>query len=110
MNARSILPRRQSNITRESILRAVCEVWHIDEQEIFGPSKKQPESFARQLCMALMYQMTNMTLMDVGAYFSNRHHSTILHAIKRVDLASSDPDIVELINQSIRKIQSNETR
>ena len=108
MNARSILPRQQSNIAPESILRAVCEVWHIDEQEIFGPSKKQPESFARQLCMSLMYQMTSMTLMDVGAYFSNRHHSTILHAIKKVDLASNDPTIVELINQSIKNIQRHE--
>jgi chromosomal replication initiator protein len=110
MNTRSILPRDESNIAPELILRAVSEIWNTDLQQLLGAERKQPISFARQLCMALMYQMTHMTLIDVGQYFNNRHHSTVLYAINKVDQASSNAQIAKLINQSIQKIQRHENK
>ena len=110
MNTRSILPRKTSPVTPEMILAAVSDVWNTDTEQLLGLDRKQPISFARQLCMALIYQMTHMTLIEVGQYFNNRHHSTVMYAIERVDQASSDVEVAKSINQSIRKIQSNETR
>ena len=110
MNTRSIFPRKTSVVTPGLILRAVSEIWNTDSEQLLGAERKQPISFARQLCMALMYQMTHMTLIEVGQYFNNRHHSTVLYAINRVDQASNDAQIAKLINQSIQKIQRNENK
>lgn len=104
MNARSINPNNVTPISRESIVSAVCDTWNIDKQQLFGSSRRQPEAFARQLAMSLMYKVTRMSLIDVGNYF-NRHHSTVIHAINKTNQASNDLEIAELIKQTIKKIQ-----
>ena len=103
MKSRSILPRPNPKIMMNSIVKSVCETWEIDPQKVFGASRRQPTAFARQLCMSLMYQLTNMSLIDIGKHF-NRHHATVLHAIKIVNKNSNNPDISNLIKQAINKI------
>lgn len=103
MNARSINPNNASPISRESIVSAVCDIWNIDEQQLFGPSRRQPEAFARQLAMSLMYQLTRLSFMNVGKQFG-RHHSTVIHAVNKVNESSNDPEIAKLITQTIKKL------
>lgn len=105
MNARSIMPVKRDISQIEAIIRVVSSVWGIDKEIILGRSRRQPASFARQLCMALAYKKTHLSLNQVGECFDNRDHGTVLYAIKKVDQASSNKDIKPLIEEVIIKLK-----
>ena len=105
MNAQAITPAKKDISQIRAIIRAVSSVWGIDSEIILGRSRRQPASFARQLCMALAYKKTHLSLNQVGECFDNRDHGTVLYAIKKVNEASSDKDIQPLITEVIRKLQ-----
>ena len=106
MNARSILPMKNDISQIQAIIRVVASKWDISPELITGRVRRQPISFARQLCMALAYQKTNFSLNQVGECFDNRDHGTVIHAIKKVDQASNDKEIEPIIREIIREIGS----
>ena len=105
MNTRLITPAKRDIPQIEAIIRAVSSVWGIDTEIILGRSRRQPASFARQLCMALAYKKTHLSLNQVGECFDNRDHGTVLYAIKKVDEASANNAIKPLIQEVIKKLK-----
>jgi len=107
MNARSILPSITKDLSYlEAVIRAVAGKWGIDAKDILGRSRSHPVAFARQLCMALSYKETNLSLCQVGECFGNRHYTTVIHAIKKVDLASRDKTIALLILEVLNEVRA----
>jgi len=105
MNTKSILPRNIQTNEADSILSAVCDVWNVTADEMLGRSRRQPIAFARQVAMSLTYDMTLMSLHDVGDYYGGRDHGTVIWARSVVSNASQDKDVKKLIktvNQAIK--------
>ena len=105
MNTKSILPRGKQKAEAEAILRAVCDVWSVTADEMLGRSRRQPIAFARQVAMSLTYDMTLMSLDDVGEYYGGRDHGTVIWAKSVVSNASKDKDVRKLIktvNEAIK--------
>ena len=109
MNARAITPAKKDISQIKAIINAVSSVWGIDTEIILGRSRRQPASFARQLCMALAYKQTHLSLNQVGECFDNRDHGTVLYAINKVDEASNNQDIKPLIQEVISKLKPKQT-
>ena len=105
MNARSITPAKRDISQIKAIIRAVSSVWGVESEIILGRSRRQPAAFARQLCMALAYKKTHLSLNQVGECFDNRDHGTVLYAIKKVDEASVNNAIKPLIQDVIKKLK-----
>jgi len=105
MNARSITPAKRDISQIKAIIRAVSSVWGVESEIILGRSRRQPAAFARQLCMALAYKKTHLSLNQVGECFDNRDHGTVLYAIKKVDEASVNNAIKPLIQEVIKKLK-----
>ena len=106
MNSRSILPMKHDICEIQAIIRVVADKWNVPANILLGRSRRQPVAFARQLCMALAYQKTHMSLNQVGECFDNRDHATVLHALKQVDKASSDPEVAPIIREVIKEIDA----
>ena len=54
----------------------------------------------RQIAMALAYELTGLTLMEIGQRFGGRDHGTVCHAIKTVaNRCETDPDSNELVSR-----------
>lgn len=51
--------------------------------DLKSPVRKQPLVTARSMAMYLARQLTSSSLDQVGAYFGNRDHTTVLHACRR---------------------------
>ena len=105
MNARSITPAKRDISQIKAIIRAVSSVWGVESEIILGRSRRQPAAFARQLCMALAYKKTHLSLNHVGECVDNRDHGTVLYAIKKVDEASVNNAIKPLIQDVIKKLK-----
>ena len=104
MNTKTILPRTTDTSSAQAILKAVCDVWHVTSEEMLGRSRRQPIAFARQVAMALTYEMTPMSLEDVGDFYGDRDHGTVIWARSVVGKASKDKGVKQLIKRVIKSI------
>ena len=67
-------------------------IWHVskslgvDVPRIKGPSRRAPETDARHIAMRLVQHIKpQLSYRQIGNFFGNRDHSTVLSALRRVD-------------------------
>jgi len=105
MNYNKVSPLIKS--TPEKILKAASKCWGVTEKEILERGRTQPQTFARQVGMYLTYKLTNLSTTNVGKFYSNRDHATVLWAVKRVmEAMEEDPTI----NRAIIEIEKHLTK
>lgn len=88
----------------KAIIEAAASVWGMHPQNIAKRSRKQPRAIVRQICMALAYRTTNLSLTQVAQCFDLIDHASVIHAMKRADKATNDPEMAEKIIRVINKI------
>ena len=88
---------RRRAVTPELILRTVCRFYTLGEQDITGTSRRREVVLPRQIAMYLTREMTTLSLPQIGAFFGNRDHSTVMYACTQV--AGSVKDNPALLSQ-----------
>lgn len=80
-------------ISTELILKAVSVVYNISIADMLGRSRRAAVAEARMMAMYMIQRHTRMTLMEIGHVFG-RKHSTVIHAIRRInELAQIDKHV-----------------
>jgi len=74
----------QKLLTVESIAKSVANYYKIPIGDIRGKVKTKEVAVPRQVAMYLINKLIKPTLKENGQYFSNRDHSTVLHAINTI--------------------------
>jgi chromosomal replication initiator protein len=77
-----IEPRR---IKIEDILRIVSRHYGVSRSDILSERRHRSVVWPRQIGMYLAKQLTSRSLPEIGRRFGNRDHTTVLHAIRKVD-------------------------
>ena len=71
--------------TPETILGYISKYYSVDESVIRGQQRVREAVQARQIAMYLVRSMTNLPLEDIGRFFGNRDHTTVLYSIQKVE-------------------------
>lgn len=80
------------------IISEVAQFYNIEPEVIRGEGQSKNISAARNVAMYLIRNMNGLNLQEIGAIFNNRHYSTVISSIKRVEsLLKTDPDLGEII-------------
>lgn len=80
------------------IIKEVCKFYGIEESALRGQSRVKDTSLARQIAMYLIRSLTKMSTNEIGREFDNRDHTTVLHALKRIEEKTrADSDLNEII-------------
>ena len=90
--------------TPSLIISQVCKFYSIDEVLLRGTQKNKGTAEARQIAMYLIRKLTNLSLPDIGKEFA-RDHSTVLYAIRKVEVALKNGD--PTMQNNIRDITAN---
>ena len=90
--------------TPSLIISQVCKFYNIDEVILRGSQKNKGTAEARQCAMYLIRKLTNLSLPDIGKEFA-RDHSTVLYAIRKVEVALKNGDAT--MQNNIRDITAN---
>lgn len=90
--------------TPSLIISQVCKFYSIDEAVLRGTLKNKGTAEARQVAMYLIRKLTNLSLPDIGKEFG-KDHSTILYAIRKVEVALKNGDTN--LQNNIRDITAN---
>jgi chromosomal replication initiation ATPase DnaA len=69
-----------------SIFNTVCKIFNKDPNEVLLNNKIRKREYVtiRQITMTLFVLKLKFSLNAAGAYFSDKDHTTVLHAIKTV--------------------------
>tara|TARA_B100001175_G_C19507514_1_gene641782 strand:- start:1341 stop:2729 length:1389 start_codon:yes stop_codon:yes gene_type:complete len=80
----------------ESIQNIVAAYFNLNIQEMLSQRRSRSLARPRQIAMYLAKQYTTNSLPDIGRRFSNRDHTTVIHAVKKIDeLIRKDNQIKE---------------
>ena len=77
-----IEPRR---IKIEDILRIVSRHYAVTRADIVSQRRHRSVVWPRQIGMYLAKQLTSRSLPEIGRRFGDRDHTTVLHAIRKID-------------------------
>ncbi len=92
-----------SLITIPRITDIVCERYNIRTDDIRSKKKPKEIAYPRQIAMFLCRKMTEEPLTSIGGFFG-RDHTTVIHAIKKIEDDLKGPDGDEL-RRSIEDIE-----
>lgn len=90
--------------TPSLIISQVCKFYSVDETVLRSTQKNKGVAEARQVAMYLIRKLTNLSLPDIGKEFA-RDHSTVLYAIRKVEVALKNGD--SNTQNNIRDITAN---
>ena len=92
-------------VTVESIQNLVASHFNLNIQEMLSARRSRSLARPRQMAMYLSKQYTTNSLPDIGRKFSNRDHTTVIHAVKKIDeLMKKDNEIRQHITELKKKI------
>lgn len=82
--------------TIEEIQKRVAEHFNIKISEMHSARRSRAVARPRQVAMYLAKQLTARSLPEIGRKFGGRDHTTVMHAVKKVDeLRQSDHSFAE---------------
>lgn len=94
-------------ITIEDIQRKVCEHFNLRISDLLSDKRVKNLVVPRQIAVYLSKALTSKSLPDIGRKFGGRDHTTVLHAIRKIeDLLSKDPDLEKDVTMIRRTIDS----
>jgi chromosomal replication initiator protein len=92
-------------VTVDQIQRIVCNYYNLKGNEIKSKNNSQRIAFPRQVAMYLCKQMTDCSLPEIGRHFGGKHHSTVIHAIQKIDIRKKkDPEFERLLTSFEEKL------
>ena len=72
-------------LTVDRIQRAVCDEFRLSLTDMVSKRRARAVARPRQVAMYLSKKMTKRSLPDIGRRFGGRDHTTVMHAVKRID-------------------------
>jgi len=97
---RNIIDTQEKKITIEQIQKRVGEHFGLRAQDLKMKSNSKVIAFPRQVAMFLVKQLTSASLPEIGRQFGDKHHTTVLHSIKKIEaLRQIDKELNKTINR-----------
>ena len=102
-----LLKASDRRISIEEIQKRVAEYFNIKLAEMSSARRSRQVARPRQVAMYLAKQLTSRSLPEIGRKFGGRDHTTVMHAVKKVEeLAVSDQNFAEDVELLRRMLQS----
>jgi chromosomal replication initiator protein len=87
---KDILVDRNREISIEEIQKEVASFFNIKISDIRSPKRHKALVLPRQIAMFLSRQLTSCSYPEIGDRFGGKDHSTIIHAIKKIEKLLED--------------------
>jgi chromosomal replication initiator protein len=100
---KDLLHTEEKPITIEMIQKFVADHYNVKLTELKAKNNSKSVAEPRQIAMYLTKTLTDASLPEIGKAFGGKHHSTVIHSIRKVDgLRKKDPDFDRRINSFVQ--------
>ncbi len=104
---RDLLRANDRRVTIEEIQKRVAEHFNIKLADMQSPRRARSVARPRQIAMFLAKQLTTRSLPEIGRKFGGRDHTTVMHAVKKVEeLSAADLGFAEDVDLLKRMLDS----
>ncbi|MEH3099209.1 chromosomal replication initiator protein DnaA [Sphingomonas adhaesiva] len=84
----------QRRVTIDQIQKAVADHFELKPLDMLSARRARAVARPRQIAMYLSKRLTTRSLPEIGRKFGGRDHSTVIHAVRRIEeLRDSDRDV-----------------
>jgi chromosomal replication initiator protein len=90
----------------EDILKVVGRHYNVAKADLLSPRRARTVVVPRQIGMYLAKKLTSRSLPEIGRRFGGRDHSTVLHAVRKIDeQMRSDEKLAKDVAMLIRLVE-----
>ena len=82
---KNVLDHDEKAVTIEQIQKYVADYYQLKLTELKSRNNAKSVSMPRQVAMYLCKSLTHASLPEIGRSFGGKHHSTVIHSIKKVE-------------------------
>jgi chromosomal replication initiator protein len=94
-------------VTIKNIISEVSRTYAVSAEDILSKKHDAPFSFARQVAMYVVREVTQMSVVQIGAAFGGRDHSTVVYGIQKMkNLMKQNQKERDTINDIIKNMQN----
>jgi chromosomal replication initiator protein len=102
-----ILRANDRRITIEDIQKKVAAHFNIKVSDMHSARRSVSIARPRQIAMYLAKKLTTKSLPEIGRKFGGKDHTTVMHAVKRIDeLSRGDKEFADDVELLMRMLQS----
>jgi chromosomal replication initiator protein len=100
---KDVIDQDDKAVTIESIQKHVSDYYQLKVGELKSRNNSKSIAMPRQIAMYLSKSLTNASLPEIGRSFGGKHHSTVIHSIKKIEeLRKRDHDFNTLITSFLQ--------
>jgi len=89
---------RERSITIEMIQKAVADHYQMRVQDLKARNNSKSIAMPRQVAMYLCKKLTSASLPQIGREFGNKHHSTVIHSVNKIEeMRQEDHELSRII-------------
>jgi chromosomal replication initiator protein len=103
---RNVLDHEEKAVTIDAIQKFVSDYYQLKLTELKSRNNSKSIAMPRQVAMYLCKSLTHASLPEIGRSFGGKHHSTVIHSIKKVDaLRKQDAHFNTLLNSFLENFR-----
>jgi chromosomal replication initiator protein len=87
---RDVISGPRGILSVEHIQKVVADYYKVKVSDLYGKRRLASFVLPRQVAMYLTKEMTQKSLPDIGEAFGGRDHTTVLHAVRKINLEKID--------------------
>jgi chromosomal replication initiator protein len=96
----------EKRVTVDDIQKATADHFGMKQADLISERRNRAIARPRQAAMWLAKQLTTRSLPDIGRRFGGRDHTTVLHAVRRIEeLRAADPQLSRDLETLTRKLR-----
>jgi chromosomal replication initiator protein len=82
---KNVLDHEEKAVTIDQIQRFVADYYQLKLSDLKSKNNSKSVAMPRQVAMYLCKSLTHASLPEIGRSFGGKHHSTVIHSIKKVE-------------------------
>ena len=91
-----ILRQSERKVTMDEIMRKTCDYFNVRMSDMLSPKRSRNIARPRQMAMYLAKHLTSRSYPEIGKRFGNRDHTTVIHAVRKIEeLKGQDSQVAE---------------
>ncbi len=103
-----IVLQKEKVISSDYIQEVVAKFFRIDKKDLISTKKSNDIAYPRQIAMYLCRSVGQMSYPKIGADFGNRDHTTVMHAVNKIEKELKDNTNTKLTVESVKNIIQNQ--
>jgi chromosomal replication initiator protein len=96
----------EHKVSSERILQTVASFYSLKPAQLKVKNNARRIAVPRQIAMYLCKELTMESLPQIGRDFGGKHHTTVLHSIRKIDsLRKKDSEISAAVNKIMKSLK-----